>query len=147
LSFDLSPQLVVADPRVDALRGTAAVVTGPVVHCLESLDQPAGTDLACVAVAADAALRVEPQALPGLGVLPVVGFDAQACVPAVESATRLDRTWPYRPIAERAGADSSTSTGDSTDTVREVRMQTVPYFAWDNRDAGPMRVWIPLRSS
>ena len=21
----------------------------------------------------------------------------------------------------------------------------IPYFQWDNRDGGPMRVWLPLR--
>ena len=27
---------------------------------------------------------------------------------------------------------------------REVSLTAVPYYLWDNRDAGPMRVWLPL---
>lgn len=29
-------------------------------------------------------------------------------------------------------------------TGRELTVDAVPYFAWDNRGVGPMRVWIPL---
>lgn len=30
-------------------------------------------------------------------------------------------------------------------TARAVRATAIPYFQWDNRDGGAMRVWLPLR--
>lgn len=122
-----------ADPRVDALAGAAAIVTGPLVHCLEALDQPAGTDLARVDIAADATLSVETVSVDGVGTVPVVSVDAQTwAAPAPTPAC-----WPYREIQH---ADHGCALAR-----RPVRLRTMPYHGWDNRDPGAMRVWIPLR--
>ncbi|WP_432562450.1 glycoside hydrolase family 127 protein [Kineococcus sp. SYSU DK003] len=40
LHLDCSPRLVRADPRVDAVRGCVAVEQGPLLLCVESVDQP-----------------------------------------------------------------------------------------------------------
>jgi len=45
--------------------------------------------------------------------------------------------WFGRP-AEQAGPSDGTSS-DGT----EVEVTAVPYFSWDNRGIGPMRVWLP----
>jgi DUF1680 family protein len=28
--------------------------------------------------------------------------------------------------------------------LRRVELVAIPYFAWDNREPGPMKVWLPL---
>jgi DUF1680 family protein len=28
--------------------------------------------------------------------------------------------------------------------TRRVEVTAVPYYAWDNRDPGPMSVWLPV---
>jgi len=28
--------------------------------------------------------------------------------------------------------------------VREVDVRLIPYFAWDNRGMGEMRIWMPV---
>jgi len=37
------------------------------------------------------------------------------------------------------GVMSVTATNNQTDSLR-----LIPYYAWDNREAGKMQVWIPL---
>ena len=41
----MRPRWTFPDPRVDAVRGCAAVEVGPVVMCAESIDQEDGVDL------------------------------------------------------------------------------------------------------
>jgi DUF1680 family protein len=38
----MPPRLTEADPHVDAVRGCVAVERGPLVYCVEQVDQPAG---------------------------------------------------------------------------------------------------------
>ena len=58
LDLEMPARLVRADPRVESCRGKAALVRGPVVHCLESADNPA---LDLRAFALPAALSAEPE--------------------------------------------------------------------------------------
>src|SRR5699024_5077096 len=50
---------------------------------------------------------------------------------AAPSAAAIDRSWPY-----------STWTPDPAPVTDHV-WRAIPYFAWANRGAGPMRVWLP----
>ena len=117
LVLAMPPRLVTAHPRVDAVRGTAALARGPLVYCLEQADLPAALS---GVVFEDLELdpAVPPEAAEG-GFAPVV----------LRTAIRV-----------RPGAtDALYRTGGLAATV-----PTVPYFLWANRAAGPMRVWIPL---
>ncbi|MFP3259043.1 MAG: hypothetical protein RXQ57_06290, partial [Caldivirga sp.] len=29
-------------------------------------------------------------------------------------------------------------------TIRPIRFKAIPYYAWANRELGPMTVWVPL---
>ena len=42
LELDMAVRVVAADPRVDTARGAVALERGPLVYCLEGVDQPAG---------------------------------------------------------------------------------------------------------
>src|SRR5262249_51653829 len=48
LRLDMKPQLLESNARVVENTGRVAVQRGPLVYCLEELDQPAGTSLADV---------------------------------------------------------------------------------------------------
>ena len=120
LRLDLSPRTVVADPRVDALRNQFAVERGPLVYCVESVDQPA-LDLDAITV--DPATLAEGPASDGLPGLRTVS--ARGRVAEVD-----DSPWPY------AG-----STGAKATTPAEVSL--IPYFLWANRGRSTMRVWLP----
>jgi len=119
VEFDMSPEFVRADPRVDAVRGAVALRRGPVVYCLEQGDN--ASDLERVAVDPGHA-PVETTASTPLG--PVV-----RCAGALIASTDgpLYASWPPP---------------DPTD-LREVDLHFRPYSTWGNGPPGAMRVWLP----
>ncbi|WAP53876.1 glycoside hydrolase family 127 protein [Streptomyces sp. S465] len=131
LSLPLDARLTRPDPRVDAVRGCAAIERGPLVYCLEQPDQPAGLRLDEIALVAGAALHHEhrPELLGGVTVI---------TSPAVRRTASRDGWWPYR-----NGGGSGGDTG-GTKTSAPVRVTAIPYYAWANREPGAMRVWIPV---
>ncbi|MEU1519733.1 beta-L-arabinofuranosidase domain-containing protein [Streptomyces sp. NPDC005811] len=129
LALAMPPRLTVAGPRVDAVRGCAAIERGPLVYCLEQTDQPGGLDPDDLALDPAAPLTVDsrPHLLGGVV---TVGATGRPLTPDEPGA------WPYRPLGTgepRPGAG--------------VGLTAVPYYAWANREAGAMRVWLPLAGS
>jgi len=143
--LDTSPRLTRADRRVDAVRGTVAIERGPLVYCFEQADQPAGADLADLALV-PGGLGERAVTAPGVG--PTVLIEAAArrlptrTQPAHALPTRTQPAHsapglPFRP--DPAHADPAAEpAGD------QVTATAIPYFQWDNRDGRAMRVWLPL---
>jgi DUF1680 family protein len=126
LEIDVSPRLTTPNPRIDAIRGCLALERGPVVYCLEELDLPTGVELADVALD-PAAEPVDSGSVAQLGGVPAVTLKG-----VVRDLDGWQKT-EYRDVhALPAAAPAS-----------PARLLAVPYFAWANRDAGGMRVWIP----
>jgi DUF1680 family protein len=116
LELELPVRVTEPHPRVDAVRGCVAVERGPLVYCLESADLPPGVALE--------ELRWDPRREPAEVPRPdladaVVGI----AVPVV------------RGLAAGGPAAADGEAG--------LTAGAVPYFAWANRGAGAMRVWIP----
>jgi uncharacterized protein len=105
LHVDTAPRWTRPDPRIDAIRGCAAVERGPLVYCFEQADQPVPLDE--LAATPGSPLTERRATIDG------VGETVTVTVPATEAGTG------------------------------EVTAVAIPYFQWDNRDAGPMRVWMP----
>ncbi|MEV7886895.1 glycoside hydrolase family 127 protein [Streptomyces sp. NPDC002817] len=120
LELPVRPRWLGADPRVDAIRGTAAVQRGPLVYCAESVDLPHGHEVD--------ALRVDPSAPPE-------GRADGSVVVAGEIGAPEDRPWPYPPY------DAPPTAGDRTGIV------LAPYHSWANRGPSTMRVWLPTVDS
>jgi hypothetical protein len=127
--LDTSPRLTYPDRRVEAVQGTAAIERGPLVYCLEQADQPAGVDLADLALV-EGRLEDTPATVPGVGDTVLVRAGA------VRRAAPQQAGLPYH-----AAADEAQASGDSTGD--QVTATAIPYFQWDNRDGRPMKVWIP----
>jgi DUF1680 family protein len=129
VEFELAPRLTYPDPHIDALRGTVAVERGPLVYCLEQVDQPPGVDVESVVVGTDAGkLTQETADLPGIGRTVVVRMPARVLPRSTIGALPYSPR-PFAPVDPAApGAEAV----------------AVPYFQWDNRDGGAMRVWIPV---
>ena len=123
LELPLQARFTRADPRLDAARGCVALEYGPLVYCLEAVDN-AGHRLDDVVIDTSTA-PVVGAAVAELGGVPTL--EAQA---AVRDDTRS--WWPYPPAAVEAAPPVDTTT-----------LRAVPYFAWGNRAEGAMRVWIP----
>jgi DUF1680 family protein len=122
LSFGMRADLVYPHPRIDAVRGSAALRRGPLVYCLESADYGAGALLEDLRL--DPAAQIE---------------ETTSTAPAVKVALRTR--------GRAVAVDAPLYTGDAPEPVdRAVTLTAIPYFAWGNRGQGAMRVWIPLVS-
>jgi DUF1680 family protein len=121
----LEPRFTVADRRLDAARGAVAVEYGPLVYCLEAVDNPGHRldDLTIDTV-------VPPEVVPVDGSL--------GGIATIRTGGRVrPRTgaswWPYG----RASVPAGDKTGQS------VPLTAVPYYTWGNREPGAMRIWVP----
>ena len=114
LDLAVRPRVTVADPRIDAVRGSVAVERGPVVYCAESVDLLPGVDLGTV--------RVDP------------GGDLREHDGAVIITGRAepapDGDWPYSAPGPRPAGET-------------VEIPLHPYHRWARRGPSAMRVWIP----
>jgi DUF1680 family protein len=124
LELPLDVRFTRADSRVDADRASVALERGPLVYCLEAVDNP-GQRLDDVALdpAGATSLGEEPSLLDG--------------VPTIVARGRRREHpdtgwWPY-------SDDGSVAAGRESDLV----LTAVPYFLWGNRSEGAMRVWVP----
>lgn len=123
LEMPMPVRRVIADPRVESCRGRVAVMRGPVVYCVESVDLPEGVALGQVRLPLTGEFRARwmPELLGGVVAIEVEGrADEPAAADAFEAL--------YRPAP--AGA-------------RRIPLRLVPYFAWCNRGPGEMAVWLP----
>ncbi|MEV6171656.1 beta-L-arabinofuranosidase domain-containing protein [Streptomyces sp. NPDC051954] len=136
LNLAMNPRLTEADPRVDAVRGCVAVERGPLVHCLEQVDQPGlpGLDDIVLDPAAELTVRHRPDLLGG--VTTVVGSGRLRARPAGQG------WWPYRAVRGTAGTARARDVVD-VPADAPVELTTIPYYAWANREDGSMRVWLP----
>jgi DUF1680 family protein len=124
LRLDVAPRLPAANPRVSEDAGKLAVEHGPLVYCLEELDQQGPLpDLAFAN--SEAAFDVEfgRELLGGVVVLQHAGSVSEkpsADEPLCE---------PFEVAKQR--------------TNRPVRLKLIPYYSWANREPTPMVVWVP----
>ncbi|MCZ7546067.1 MAG: glycoside hydrolase family 127 protein [Anaerolineae bacterium] len=125
LDLPMPPQLLEAHPQIDATRASAAIRRGPLVYCLEQRDQDPDVDIFSVQIDARAPLEAawNPDLLGGMMVV-------NACGHALDMNGWAGHL--YRPLGAVEGLPR-----------RPVQLRAVPYFAWANRGARAMRVWIP----
>lgn len=100
INFEMPVELVSADPRVKDDIGKRAVQRGPLVYCLEEVDNPMDFD--------------------SLQIVENTAFDTDF------KADKLGGV-----VEVTAHADEQT-------------LNYIPYYAWDNREAGKMKVWVPI---
>jgi DUF1680 family protein len=129
VKFNMSPQVLEANARVVDDYGRVAVQRGPLIYCLEQLDQPEGVPLYDISLdlrqKSSSQFREEFQSdlLGGIVVVKHLG----AANEKSSSGSKL-----YHPYtANRAQA-------------RQVELKFIPYYAWANRASTPMQVWTPI---
>ncbi len=130
MSFDMRTHLLKANPAVTEDRGRVAFQRGPIVFCMEQLDQPdasATINFAdyVVDVHGETAEHFEPELLEGVMVLSHSG--------------RISKTATDHPLYFSAATPPAQA---SATTIR-----LIPYYAWANRTPAQMQVWIPYREA
>jgi DUF1680 family protein len=126
ITLEMKPQLIVANPRVPEGTGKVAIERGPLVYCMEAIDQkgieslydvslPLGVDPSRGFVS-----EFHPDLLGGVTVLKHRG-----AVLATPSA----RQPLYGPLASRKPG-------------RETELTFIPYYAFANRQPTAMQVWM-----
>lgn len=99
LDMDMPVEIVAADPHVKENFGKRAIQRGPLVYCMEEIDNPEYFDQ----------IQLSPST-------------------TFQTAFVSDILNGIKTIKINGRAQSATF---------------IPYYAWDNRKAGKMRVWIP----
>ncbi len=123
LVLPLRIRKLVGHRLAEELANQVALVRGPVVHCLESHELPAGATVERVLVPHDAEVR--PVSLPAASpALPALALRARL---APEPA-RPDRLYDELP----------------TDPPSELEIALIPYACWANRGPSEMSVWLNL---
>jgi len=118
LDLPMPVRRIAAHPNVKANQGLLAIQRGPLVYCLEACDQ--AEPLADLYLPADAELSAAKDAALLGGIVVVRG---RAVLAAEQDWART----LYQPAA----------------AARRVPIAAIPYYAWDNRAAGAMKVWLP----
>ncbi len=118
LDLALPVERVVAHPNVKANRGLFALQRGPLVYCLEQVDQTEPLDALYFSPEEPLGLQRDADLLGGGYALEGLARVA----PAPKWHRRL-----YQPLPP----------------ARPVSFRAIPYYAWDNRAPGPMKVWLP----
>ncbi len=130
LFMDTAPKMVEANARVVEDRGRVAVQRGPLVYCLEQLDQPKDVALADLALVASSA-RME------------TGFSQSFEKDLLGGVVVL--THPGAALLEPKSRKSLyfSATAEAS-KLSKVELRFIPYYAWANRTPTPMEVWTPL---
>jgi len=120
ISFQMKIRKVSCNPLVYENLGRVALSRGPLIYCLEGVDNT-GFDVWDVLISGDAALKVEwaQHLLEELIIIRGEGY--------VE-----DSDWMQECLYN---ADSRTK-------MRKIEFLAIPYYAWANREPSPMNTWL-----
>jgi uncharacterized protein len=114
---------------VEELRGQVAVMRGPLVYCLESVDLPEGVNVMDVRLPR----RINLQPLCDeqlLGGLVVLEGQAMAITNPDWSAGPYDAPVLYKEYVATE--------------PQPLQLRLIPYYTWANRGESKMTVWLPL---
>ena len=115
IQFDAPACFIRANPEVRACSGKVCIQRGPVVYCLEEIDN--GSNLS--------ALSVDTAVSPG---------ERESDIPGglmITASGKRRRAWTDDKLY-----------GEFPSQYEETDLQAVPYAFWGNREKGEMTVWI-----
>ncbi|HXX01879.1 MAG TPA: beta-L-arabinofuranosidase domain-containing protein, partial [Candidatus Acidoferrales bacterium] len=126
MTLEVVPQVIEANPRIAEDSGRVAIQRGPLIYCLEELDQPSGVSLSDVAV--------DP------GRRPAEQFQTEFKSDLLGGMVVLHHTGA---VYERGALEKALYTRYVSGPVktRRVPLTFIPYYAWANRQATSMQVW------
>jgi DUF1680 family protein len=132
LKVEVVSQVIAANPRVADDSGRVAIQRGPLIYCLEEIDQPSGISLSDVAVS------------PGRR--PAEQFQTEFKNDLLGGMVVLHHTGA---VYQRGAAEKLLYSRYGGDALRtqKTSLTFIPYYAWANRQATSMQVWNLLLQS
>jgi hypothetical protein len=128
LTFPMTTEIISSNPRLAENGGRVALQRGPIVYCMEQLDQPNNTALSDVSVILDQNLGK--------------GFQSDYRADLLDGVTVLRHNGAALTDASAEEALYSPAS-PSTPKIRPQNLVLIPYYAWANRQETPMQVWVP----
>ena len=119
-------------PTLRTLLTASTLVTGPTRRTAPGPGRCRGSRLDDLAIQPGGVLGERPVTLAGIG----------QTIEVTAQGVRLPPV-PPAPAAPPQAATSTAPFGPTASSASEVTAIAIPYFQWDNRDGGPMRVWMP----
>lgn len=121
LDLPMPVELMQANPLVEATKNQVTVKRGPLVYCLESESLPEDVSINEVVLDVEAGFTPETLTIKG------------RTLTALRSNVKVKNSssWEhqlYRPL--------------NTGSTKNYQVDLIPYFAWGNRDAKEMSVWL-----
>ena len=124
VNFDMRPRLIEANPLVEEAKNQIAVKRGPIVYCLEGEDIEGGYNINDIAIPADIQFTEQKMSLNGHEMMVLKG----------EAVLVNQKKWDNQTLYR----------GLQPITKKKVKIQLIPYYAWDNRGIQDMSLWLPL---
>ena len=121
LTLDMPPRRVYAHPAIEADWGRVALMRGPLVYCVEGADVGQGCEALVLPKAAKLRVAARSDLLGGVQTIHADGL-------RLAGPTDADRLYL-----------------DAPSPALPVPLTAVPYYAWGNRGAGDLRVWLRER--
>ncbi|GAK50771.1 hypothetical protein U14_02012 [Candidatus Moduliflexus flocculans] len=118
LNFDMPVEIMQAHPHVRANVGKVAIMRGPVVYCIEEVENGSNLSAICLSQKAKLTATFDENLFGGAVII-------------TGEAKRLDETdWDdvlYRPVSTQ---------------FKPITLTAIPYGLWGNRASGEMAVWL-----
>ena len=124
VNFDMRPRLIEANPLVEEAKNQIAVKRGPIVYCLEGEDIEGGYNINDIAIPTDIQFTEQKMSLNGHEMMVLKGEAV------LVNQKKWDNQTLYRELQPI--------------TKKKVKIQLIPYYAWDNRGIQDMSLWLPL---
>jgi len=119
LNLPMPVERIAAHPGIQGNRGAFALQRGPLVYCVEQVDMAEPVSALFLPLDASLQAKARPDLLGGITVI-------QGTAQVADGLTWSRRL--YQPLP----------------SVRTTPFTAIPYYAWDNRQPGAMRVWLPV---
>ena len=123
LDMPMPVRLIEAHPHVEETRNHVAVMRGPMLYCLESVDLPDDVRVSEIRLPRNVELKARHDAelLGGVTVL--------------EGEARMVKEGNWNGLLYREMSGNQ---------PQSVNITLIPYYAWSNRGISEMTVWMPL---
>lgn len=123
LDLEMKVRYTVANNMVEEDAGQAAIERGPMIYCCESVDAQTET-LDDIYLDLDAEVKPVHMEIAGRD---ITALEAEEYV---MDRSGFDREALYQTLSYRG--------------MKKTKLRLIPYYAWDNRDYGEMRIWFPI---